>query len=162
MQRVLMLAGVTALGLLAFAPVSAQQMAQAQGTARAAQKAPASPAQAEPGAPNADAEIAELRKRLNVTAAQQPQFDALAAVIRQNTQEMNANMPPQNRAMSAVDSMKTAQQLAQHEADSLNRLLPPLQALYDTLSPEQKKVADQFFGEQDAGPPPPQAPAKRR
>ena len=173
MQRPLIVAGIAALGLLALAPVQAQQLAQAQSTARPApqkaapQKAPQAQAQPAPGAaPNVEEQVADLRKQLNVTAAQQPQFDALASAIRQNAQDMSANMPPpgQNAALNAVEGMRMAQKLAQSEADSLNRLLPPLQALYDTLSPDQKKVADQLFSEQDSGPPPPQpqqAPKRR-
>jgi hypothetical protein len=162
-----MLAGVIALGLSAFAPVNAQAQGAAHSTApaKAPAKAAQAPAQAAPGVPDVEGQVADLRKRLNVTPAQQTQFDALAAAIRQNAQDMTAGAPPasQNATTSAVDSMRAAQKAAQSEADGLNKMIPPLQALYETLSPEQKKVADQYFGDSDAPPPPPQQqPAPKR
>src|SRR5687767_7475497 len=62
--------------------------------AQAAQKAPPK-AQAQQQAPQEqgiERQISELRKRLNITPQQQPQFDAFAQAMRQNAQTMEPLM----------------------------------------------------------------------
>jgi periplasmic protein CpxP/Spy len=132
--------------------------------AQAAQKAPPK-AQAQQQAPQEqgiERQIAELKKRLNITPQQQPQFDAFAQAMRQNAQTMEPllNDQQQSTARNAVEDLKSSAKFAEAEADSLKRLLPPLQALYDTLSDPQKKIADQVLASSagaDQPPPPPQA-----
>jgi hypothetical protein len=163
MRKPLMYAAIAALSLFSVAPVQAQQHAPGASQKAAAPSAAKTPqSQAAPAAPSVDAQIADLRQHLKITSAQQAQFDALAAVIKQNDQDATANMPPPpSGPPTAVQSLTAAQTAAQTEADGLKKLLPPLQALYDTLSAEQKRTADQWFGDQDSGPEP-QAPPKRR
>jgi len=69
--------------------------------------------------------------------------------------------PPPAGAPTAIQSVTAAQAAAQSEADALKKLLPALQTLYGVLSAEQKRTADQLFADQDSGPEPQQAPAKR-
>ena len=110
----------------------------------------AAPAPAQPGAagPGIDRQIAELHKRLAITPAQQPQFDAFAQAMQQNTQTMNEllQQEQQNPKRNAVDDLRAAAKFAEAEADGLKRLLPSLQALYDSLSDQQKRTADQVLG----------------
>lgn len=134
--------------------------------AQAAQKAPPK-AQAQQQAPQEqgiEAQISELKKRLSVTPQQQPQFDAFAQAMRQNAQSMEPLMQQQQQSPShtAVDDLKAAAKFAEAEADLLKRLVPPLEALYGTLTDQQKKVADQVLMASAGGdqPPPPQ-PKKR-
>jgi protein CpxP len=132
--------------------------------AQAAQKAPPK-AQAQQQAPQEqgiERQISELRKRLNITPQQQPQFDAFAQAMRQNAQTMEPLMQEQQQSAkrNAIDDLKAAAKFAEAEADALKRLLTPLQALYDTLSEQQKKAADQVLVASAGGdqpPPPPQA-----
>ena len=134
--------------------------------AQAAQKAPPK-AQAQQQAPQEqgiERQISELKKRLNITPQQQPQFDAFAQAMRQNAQTMEPLMQEQQSAnRNAVDDLKAAAKFAEAEADALKRLLTPLQALYDALSDQQKKVADQVLVAGAGGdqPPPPPQPKKR-
>jgi protein CpxP len=135
--------------------------------AQAAQKPPAK-AQAQQQAPQEqgiERQIAELKKRLNITPQQQPQFDAFAQAMRQNAQTMEplVNDQQQSASRNAVEDLKSAAKFAEAEADSLKRLLAPLQALYDTLSDPQKKVADQVLASSAGAdqPPPPPQPKKR-
>lgn len=135
--------------------------------AQAAQKAPPK-AQAQPQAPQeqgVERQIGDLRKRLNITPQQQPQFDAFAQAMRQNAQTMEPLMQEQEQSTkrNAIDDLKAAAKFAAAEADALKRLMAPLQALYDTLSDQQKKVADQVLaggagGDQSPAP----AQAKKR
>src|SRR5258708_14797032 len=119
------------------------QLAQAtrQGGAKGAAPAPS-------GGSEVDRDIADLRKQLKITPQQEPQFNAFAEVMRSNAQELDAQMrqgsPNQNP--NAVETLKQAQQLTETQAAGLKRLVPAMQALYDSLSDPQKKTADKVIG----------------
>ena len=119
------------------------QMAQAarQGGAKTAAPAPS-------GGSEVDRDIADLRKQLKITPQQEPQFNAFAEVMRSNAQELDAQMrqgsPNQNP--NAVETLKQAQQLTETQAAGLKRLVPAMQALYDSLSDPQKRAADSVMG----------------
>ena len=51
----------------------------------------------------------------------------------------------QGAKQNAVDGLRTAASFAQTEADNLKRLVPALEALYASLSEQQKRAADQLF-----------------
>ena len=134
----------------------------AQGGPRAG--APKGQAQQQAPEQGIEQQITELRKRLNITPQQQPQFDAFAQTMRQNAQTMAALMnEPENTKRNAVEDLRAAAKYSETEADALKRLLPPLQALYDTLSDQQKKTADQVLaGNAGADQPPPPPQGKKR
>ena|SRR5947207_206783 len=123
------------------------QLAQAsrQGGAKA-------PAAAPPGGGEVDKQIADLKKQLKITPQQEPQFNAFAEVMRSNAQELDAQMSKGSANPNAVEELKQAQQFAEIQAAQLKRLVPALQALYDTLSDPQKKTADQVMGGGGGGP----------
>jgi periplasmic protein CpxP/Spy len=94
-------------------------------------------------APNVEANVAELRQRLQITPAQEPQFNALANIMRENARTMPAAPPPQN--VSAVEGLRLAIRYAQQDLDGMKRLLPAMQSLYAVLTPAQRQAADQVF-----------------
>jgi LTXXQ motif family protein len=102
------------------------------------------PAQASPGAPapNLEANIARIHQRLQITPAQEPHFAAFANTMRENSRIRPA-APAANS--TAVDDLRVAIQVSEQELGALRRLLPPLQALYASLSPAQQRIADQLF-----------------
>ncbi len=85
--------------------------------------------------PSIDAQITQLRQRLHPTPAQQADFNALAAVMRE--------APPTGR-MTAVQSV-------QAQVQSMQRMEQALEALYGKSSPQQRQVLDQFFGPPSGG-----------
>ena len=99
------------------------------------------------GAQDIERQIGDLRRRLNITPAQQGQFDAFAQAMRQNAQDMTAlaQQVQQNRNRNAVEDLRVAARFAEAEAEGLKRLVPAFQALYDSLSEQQKRIADQAF-----------------
>ena len=110
-------------------------------------------AQAQPAQPrqNVEANIAELRKKLQITPAQEPQFNAVAAVMRDNAR-LEASAPQQPPAnASAVDDLRAYIKYGELELTGLKKMLPPLEALYATLSPAQKKAADAVFRQGPGG-----------
>jgi len=100
------------------------------------------PPPAPPSAQNVEANIAGLRQRLQITPAQEGQFNALANVMRQNAKaETTAPQPP------AVDYLRAEIQYDEIELADLKRFLPALEALYATLSPAQRQTADAMLRE---------------
>jgi periplasmic protein CpxP/Spy len=93
-------------------------------------------------APNVEANIAQLHQRLQITPAQELQFNALANVMRQNARMMSSPPPA---SPNAVETLRLAIQYGQQEIDGMRRLLPALQALYASLSPAQQQTADMVF-----------------
>src|SRR5207237_3229992 len=124
------------------------QLAQAsrQGGAKSAAPAPS-------GGSEVDKQIADLKKQLKITPQQEPQFNAFAEVMRSNEQDLDKLMQQgsANRQPNAVEELKQAQQMTETQAAGLKRLVPALQALYDTLSDPQKKTADMVMGGGAAG-----------
>jgi protein CpxP len=103
-------------------------------------------AQAPPGGPggqppSVETSIVQLRQKLRITPAQQPEFNALAAAMR----DMPSTPPPAGN-MSAVQSVQTQIQMMQQALAGMQRMLPALEALYAKLSPQQRRIADQEFG----------------
>jgi hypothetical protein len=100
---------------------------------------------------NVEANIAELRKKLQITPAQEAQFSAVAAVIRDNARlEASAPQQPPPNA-SAVDDLRAYIKYSELELGGLKKMLPPLEALYATLSPAQRKTADAVFRQGPGG-----------
>jgi periplasmic protein CpxP/Spy len=129
-----------------------------------------SPAGQKPGSARATADpiegqLGNIKKRLNITAAQQPQFEQFATVVKQNAQAMEALMQKaaQGAEKSAVEGLRTAATFAQTEAENLKRLVPALEALYASLTDQQKRTADQLFNSAPpSGSPPQGAPKGQR
>lgn len=109
--------------------------------------------QAQPPAqpPNVEANIASLHQRLQITTAQEAQFNAVANVMRQNarTEASAPHAPPANA--SAVDFLRAEIQYGETELAGMKRFLPALEALYATLSPAQRQTADAIFRQGPGG-----------
>ncbi len=92
--------------------------------------------------------IAEMHSKLHITAAQQPQWDAFSAVMRDNASNMQKVVEDRVgkfTTMNAVDNMTSYEAIAQQHAADLQKLVPAFQALYASLSDEQKRAADDMF-----------------
>jgi LTXXQ motif family protein len=108
-------------------------------------------AQAQPARPqNVEANIAELHRKLQITAAQEAQFNAVAAVMRDNAR-LEASVPQQPANSTAVDDLRAYIKYTELELGGLKKMLPPLEALYATLSPAQKKAGDALFRQGPGG-----------
>ena len=132
---------------LAASPSADPPLRVAQATTPAAPSGNA-PAKTRPSpAERVDARIKSLHDRLKITAAQEPQWNAVAQVMRENAQSMDQVIQQrhQTQDMTAVDDLKAYQAIAQAHLQNVQKLLPAFQALYDTLSPEQKNAADDAF-----------------
>jgi hypothetical protein len=153
------LAGALAAGLLAAAApaVIAQTAAPpAPGAQRPA------PHAAMRMAPNhrIDGRVAFLKAELKITDAQAPAFEAFAKVLRQNAAEMAAiaekrheqraqqpQLPGQDRpGPTAIERLERRAEMSKAMAAQNQRYLDAFKPLYNQLSAEQKKTADELVG----------------
>jgi len=136
-------AAATLLGVVVLAsPVMA-------GNSKTMAVASSSQAMASPSDANAvEARIKELHRKLHITAAQKPQWDNLAQVMRDNAQAMS-DLKKQRAAdaqsMNAVDVVKSYESVIEAHEDGMKKFVPPFEALYKSMSDAQKKTADSLF-----------------
>lgn len=125
---------------------SAQQAAPATPGAAAQPAAPAQPSTS--AEQHVDARIKQLHAQLHITSAQDSQWNQFAETMRDNARDMDEaaeQRAQQFPTMTAVDNMQSYEKLAEDHVQHLQKLIPAFQALYDAMSPEQKKTADQVF-----------------
>jgi protein CpxP len=132
-------------------------MAQPQSTA-VQEATPPPPAAASPMAghpvPGKNAEerveqrIKELHSQLQITPAEEPQWNEFAQVMRENARDMDqAFMQRAQRfpTMNAVQNMQSYEQISEQHAQRVQKLVPAFQKLYDAMPDQQKRLADQVF-----------------
>lgn len=135
-------------------PAANPPLRVAQATAPAAPSGNAPEKKRPSPAERVDARIKSLHDRLKITSAQEPQWNAVAQVMHENAQTMEQAIQQrhQTQNMTAIDDLKAYQAIAQAHLQNVQKLIPAFQALYDTLSPEQKKAADDAFNRARSGP----------
>jgi periplasmic protein CpxP/Spy len=92
--------------------------------------------------------ITQLHAELQITPAQQPQWDQFATVMRENAKGMRQTLEQRSTgfaSMTAVDNMNSYAQIAQEHAQDMQKLAMAFQPLYAAMSDEQKKHADAVF-----------------
>ena len=94
--------------------------------------------------------IADLRLRLRITPAQQPQWDAFTGIMRQNAQHQEALHASGAAARSATDMLRAYAATLQGHAADMQRLVPAFDALYATMTPDQRAAADRVFQQFEA------------
>jgi hypothetical protein len=135
----------------------AQTAAPAGASAPAASKA-ASQATAQAAAGKARHEqrvedrIKYLHTQLKITSAQETQWNAFADVMRNNGETMGKLFEQRHASAnaSALDDMKQYAEITQAHADGTKKLVDAFEPLYNSFSPEQKKLADDTFRRQPA------------
>lgn len=151
------LAAAAFLGLcLAATPLSAQTNPP---TTELAQAAATQPGASQPAArakrtDRVEARIKQLHEQLKITAAQEPQWKAVAQAMRDDAAAMQSMIAKrrQNRSqMTAVDDLRSYEEVTETHVAGLQKLIPAFQALYDSMSPEQKKNADAVFSRRGRG-----------
>ena len=84
-----------------------------------------------------EAQIKQLQGTLNITETQQGLWDNLTAVMRENAQDMDAFTKERaeiDKAMDALEHMKFHRQITEAHLAQLNKLIPPFEALYVSMS----------------------------
>ena len=143
-------------------PAVAQTGSGPAAPARTATPGPAQAAAAGTATPNdkramdrVEQHIKELHSRLAITPAQDAQWNAFAAIMRQNAEAMERSyVERQSHAanLSALDDMRSYAAMSRLHADNVDKLLPAFESLYNSMSPEQRAAADKTFQKFQPGP----------
>jgi len=139
---------VAVTALLVAAPLT---LAHAQSTAPTHAPTAANPANAPASAQGAGVEqrIKQLHAELKITPDQESKWNSVAQAMRDNAANMEKLVAekrekgPQN--MTAVEDLKTYQEFTQTHLDGLKNLTSAFSSLYDSMSDQQKKNADEVF-----------------
>ena len=111
---------------------------------------PAPGAKATP-ASSVEARIKSLHDALQITAAQEPLWQAVADVMRENTKTTGALIQERTakaKTMTAIDDLHTYEAVADAHAAGVRKLTTSFETLYASLSDAQKKAADAAFRRQ--------------
>jgi TolA-binding protein len=95
-----------------------------------------------------EAQITQLQGSLNITEAQQPLWNNMTQVMRENARDMddlNKERAEQTAPMNAVEHMKFHSQVTQSHLSQTNKLIPPFEAFYDSMSDQQKNITNIVF-----------------
>ena len=95
-----------------------------------------------------EAQIKKLQSTLNITEAQKPLWNNLTQVMRENAKEMdvmNKGRTENTEPMNAVEHMKFHSQITQSHLAQINKLIPPFEAFYNSLSDQQKNITNMVF-----------------
>ncbi len=95
-----------------------------------------------------DALIDHLHDSLKITAEQEPLWHGVTEVMRENAETLSRLA--QERAehvqtATALDDLKSYAEISEAHAAGTERMIPVFQALYDSMSPEQKNATDVEF-----------------
>jgi LTXXQ motif family protein len=146
-------AAATLLGAILLATplfaASSDQMATTKPRTTASHQEMASTTSPEsPAAGTVETRIRDLHKRLQITDAQKPQWDALAQVMRDNAQkmvELEKRRVADAKTMTAVDVVKSYSEVIDAHEDGMKKFIPAFEDLYNSMSDSQKKIADSLF-----------------
>jgi phage protein D len=99
-----------------------------------------------------EAQIKQLQGALNITEAQKELWNNLTQVMRENAKDMDAftdalskERAESTKTMNAVEHMKFHSQITEAHSDQLKKFIPPFEALYSSMSDEQKKSTNTIF-----------------
>jgi predicted phage tail protein len=115
--------------------------------AAAAKKKPAAIARAS-AVDHTEAQIKQLQNALKITKDQEALWINLTQVMRENAKNMDAFTKEQAenfKTMNSVEHMKLHSQITETRLEQLKKFLPPFEALYSSMSDEQKKSTDKIF-----------------
>jgi hypothetical protein len=112
-----------------------------------------SPAVARPSAvEHTEVQIKQLQDVLNITEAQKELWDNLAKVMRENATDMDALRDARYKeraegakTLNAVEHMKLHSQITKAQLDQMEKLIPPFEAFYSSMSDQQKNITNSVF-----------------
>lgn len=107
----------------------------------------ASSKSATPKADRVEVRINELHTALNITPAQEELWNNVAQVMRDNAKTMDTLIASRKNAkpMNAVEEFKSYGEIQDAQAAGIKKFIPVFEALYNSMSDDQKKNADIVF-----------------
>lgn len=148
MHAALRLTAFTASLLASLAAADASAAPPADTAARPASTAQPGPERRMSEVNAVEQRISALRAKLQITTAQEPQWNKFAMVMRDNAKRMDDTFQQRVQGigkMTAEDNMASYAQVAMSHAQGMQNLVPAFHTLYGTMSDLQKRAADQVF-----------------
>lgn len=92
--------------------------------------------------------IRTLHDKLHLTSDQEDQWRKVARIMRENERDIHrlVERRHEEEPATAVDDLRSYEEIADAHAQGLRNLIPAFQSLYKNLSDEQKENADDIFG----------------
>jgi periplasmic protein CpxP/Spy len=140
-------AAIAAIAILAGVAMFVPGRAAAQAAPSAA-SAGAAPAAKPAAADVVEARIKSLHDQLKITAAEEPQWNAVAQAMRdsaKNTGALIAARAKKAKSMTAIDDLHSYRAILQAHLDSIDKLTNAFEGLYAAMPEAQKKIADAVF-----------------
>jgi hypothetical protein len=100
-----------------------------------------------------EARIHDLHEKLQITASQEGQWDGVAKTMRSNAKALETLVREKRKNeqdMTAIEDLRAYQEIAQAHARATAKLADAFEVLYQTMSDDQKKVADAVFRQHKA------------
>jgi len=97
---------------------------------------------------HSETQIKQLQDSLKITESQQPLWNNLTQVMRENAKDMDAvtkDRAERIKTMNSVEYMKFHSELTEAQLNHMKKLIPPFEALYTSMSDDQKKITDTVF-----------------
>jgi hypothetical protein len=95
-----------------------------------------------------EARIKDLQAKLKITPAQEELWNKVTQVMRDNAKTMDTLIQARlekAKTMTTVEDLKSYSEITQAHADGLKNFIPVFEALYASMSDDQKKEADTLF-----------------
>jgi phage-related minor tail protein len=95
-----------------------------------------------------ETQIKQLQGALNITEDQQELWNNLTVVMRENAKDMDAlnkERAETPKPINALEHMQLHKQITEAHLAQLEKLIPPFEAFYASLSDEQKAITDATF-----------------
>jgi periplasmic protein CpxP/Spy len=130
------------------APVQVAAASSSEVAAASSPETMAAPAAESPSRSSVESRIEELHRQLKITPEQKTQWDAVAQVMRENAEAMEAlqkQRASDAKSMDAVGVVKSYGEVVQAHEDGIKKFIPAFEDLYNSMSDSQKKVADSMF-----------------
>jgi hypothetical protein len=92
--------------------------------------------------------IRELHAQLRITAAEEPQWQQFANVMRDNARGMDQEFSQRMQqfpTMNALQNMQSYQRIAELHAQDIQKLAPAFAGLYNAMPEQQRLLTDRVF-----------------
>lgn len=92
--------------------------------------------------------IKQLHAALKITEDQNELWNNLTQVMRDNAKDMDTitkGRAESVKTMNAVEHMKLHSQISEAQLAHMKKFIPPFEALYASMSVDQKKITDVLF-----------------
>jgi periplasmic protein CpxP/Spy len=143
------LARSLAIASLTGAALMAGSLAPAMAQPKESDKPPAAAAATSNKPETVEQRIQTLKTSLQIKPEQESKWNAVAQAMRDNASKMEKLVADKRKLSpdktTAVDDLKTYQDFAEAHLDGIKHLMSPFKSLYDAMTPDQKKNADQVF-----------------